>query len=44
MGWFFKVNDWDGNLIEILVVVVWCVINIVEVMFEVDDYENFVVV
>lgn len=37
-----KVNDSDGNLIEIVVVVVWQVLDMVEVVFCVDDYENFV--
>jgi regulator of protease activity HflC (stomatin/prohibitin superfamily) len=37
-----KVNDRDGNPIEISAVVVWKVINTAEAMFEVDDYEDFV--
>lgn len=39
-----KVNDRDGNPIEISAVVVWRVVNTAEAMFEVDDYENFVAV
>ena len=37
-----KVNDHDGNPIEIAAVVVWKVIDTAEALFEVDDYENFV--
>jgi len=36
-----KVNDADGNPIEIAVVVVWKVVDTAEATFEVDDYENF---
>ncbi len=39
-----KVNDRDGNPIDILAVVVWRVVNTAEAMFEVDDYEDFVAV
>ena len=39
-----KVNDKDGNPIEIGAVVVWKVINTAEAVFEVDDYEDFVAV
>lgn len=39
-----KVNDKDGNPIEISAVVVWKVTNTAEAMFEVDDYEDFVAV
>lgn len=39
-----KVNDRDGNPIEISAVVVWKVVNTAEAMFEVDDYEDFVAV
>ena len=39
-----KVNDSDGNPIEISAVVVWKVINTAEALFEVDDYEDFVAV
>lgn len=39
-----KVNDRDGNPIEISAVVVWRVVNTAEAMFEVDDYEHFVAV
>ena len=37
-----KVNDRDGNPIEISAVVVWKVIDTAEALFEVDDFENFV--
>jgi len=37
-----KVNDLDGNPIEIAAVVVWKVIDTAEAIFEVDDYENYV--
>jgi regulator of protease activity HflC (stomatin/prohibitin superfamily) len=36
-----KVNDFDGNPIEIAAVVVWRVIDTAEALFEVDDYNNF---
>lgn len=36
-----KVNDQDGNPIEIAAVVVWKVIDTAEAVFQVDDYENF---
>jgi regulator of protease activity HflC (stomatin/prohibitin superfamily) len=39
-----KVNDRDGNPIEISAVVVWKVVNTAEAMFEVDDFEDFVAV
>ncbi len=39
-----KVNDRDGNPIEISAVVVWKVVNTAEAMFEVEDYEDFVAV
>ena len=39
-----KVNDRDGNPIDISSVVVWRVVNTAEAMFEVDDYEDFVAV
>jgi regulator of protease activity HflC (stomatin/prohibitin superfamily) len=39
-----KVNDRDGNPIDILAVVVWRVVNTAEAMFEVDDFEDFVAV
>jgi len=39
-----KVNDRDGNPIEISAVVVWRVVNTAEVLFEVDDYMDFVAV
>lgn len=37
-----KVNDSDGNPIEIAAIVVWQVIDTAEAVFCVDDYENFV--
>ncbi|USN53408.1 MAG: SPFH domain-containing protein [Candidatus Nomurabacteria bacterium] len=37
-----KVNDSDGNPIEIAAVIVWKVVDTAEAMFNVDDYENFV--
>lgn len=36
-----KVNDHDGNPIEIAAVVVWKVTDTAEALFEVDDFENF---
>lgn len=39
-----KVNDRDGNPIEISAVVVWKVVDTAEASFEVDDYEDFVAV
>ena len=36
-----KVNDKDGNPIEIAAVVVWRVIETAEAVFQVDDYEHF---
>ncbi len=39
-----KVNDRDGNPIDISAVVVWRVVNTAEALFEVDDYEDFVAV
>lgn len=39
-----KVNDRDGNPIDISAVVVWRVVETAEAMFEVDDYEDFVAV
>ena len=37
-----KVNDSDGNPIEIAAVVVWRVVETAEACFEVDDYNNYV--
>jgi hypothetical protein len=37
-----KVNDADGNPIEIAAVVVWQVVDTAEAVFCVDNYENFV--
>ncbi len=39
-----KVNDRDGNPIEISAVVVWRVVDTAEALFEVDDFEDFVAV
>ncbi len=36
-----KVNDHDGNPIEIAAVVVWRVIDSAEALFQVDNYDNF---
>jgi regulator of protease activity HflC (stomatin/prohibitin superfamily) len=36
-----KVNDHDGNPIEIAAVVVWRVVETAEALFQVDDYEQF---
>jgi regulator of protease activity HflC (stomatin/prohibitin superfamily) len=37
-----KVNDNDGNPIEIAAVVVWNVVDSAEAVFQVDDYNNYV--
>jgi regulator of protease activity HflC (stomatin/prohibitin superfamily) len=37
-----KVNDQDGNPIEIAAVVVWKVVDTAEAVFQVDNYENYV--
>ena len=37
-----KVNDHDGNPIEIAAVVVWKVVDTFDASFQVDDYENYV--
>ena len=37
-----KVNDLDGNPIEIAAVVVWQVVDSAEAVYNVDDYESFV--
>ena len=37
-----KVNDHDGNPIEIGAVVVWRVVDTAEAVFQVDNYDNFV--
>jgi regulator of protease activity HflC (stomatin/prohibitin superfamily) len=37
-----KVNDHDGNPIDIAAVVVWRVVDTAEAVFHVDNYENFV--
>jgi len=36
-----KVNDHDGNPIEIAAVVVWRVVDTAEAIFQVDNYDNF---
>jgi len=36
-----KVNDLDGNPIEIAAVVVWQVVDTAEALFQVNDYEDF---
>jgi regulator of protease activity HflC (stomatin/prohibitin superfamily) len=37
-----KVNDLDGNPVEIAAVVVWRIVETFEAVFNVDDYEQFV--
>ena len=37
-----KVNDQDGNPVEIAAVVVWKVVETAEAIFHVDDYEHYV--
>ncbi|PYQ11293.1 MAG: hypothetical protein DMF80_22115 [Acidobacteria bacterium] len=37
-----KVNDLDGNPVEIAAVVVWRVVDTAEAVFEVDSYEDYV--
>lgn len=37
-----KVNDRDGNPVEIAAVVVWRIVETFEAVFNVDDYEHFV--
>lgn len=39
-----KVNDANGNPIEIAAVIVWRVVDTAEAVFEVDDYENYVTI
>ena len=39
-----KVNDADGNPIEIAAVIVWQVVDTAEAVFQVDDYENYVLI
>ncbi len=36
-----KVNDHDGNPIEIAAIIVWKVVDTAEALFHVDNYENF---
>lgn len=42
MGRPSKVNDRDGNPVEISAIVVWKVVNTAEALFEVDDFEDYV--
>lgn len=37
-----KVNDLDGNPVEIAAIIVWKVVDTAEAMFQVERYENFV--
>jgi regulator of protease activity HflC (stomatin/prohibitin superfamily) len=37
-----KINDRDGNPIEIGVVVIWRVVNATKAVFEVDNYKNYI--
>jgi regulator of protease activity HflC (stomatin/prohibitin superfamily) len=37
-----KINDRDGNPIDIGVVVIWRVVNATKAVFEVDDYKDYV--
>jgi len=37
-----KVNDRDGNPVEIAAVVVWRVVDSAQALFQVDDYQNYV--
>ncbi|NKB34069.1 MAG: SPFH domain-containing protein [Pseudomonadales bacterium] len=39
-----KVNDSNGNPIDIAAVVVWKVVDTAEALFEVDNYENYVTI
>jgi regulator of protease activity HflC (stomatin/prohibitin superfamily) len=39
-----KVNDRDGNPVDISAVVVWRVVETAEALFEVEDYENYVAI
>jgi regulator of protease activity HflC (stomatin/prohibitin superfamily) len=39
-----KVNDANGNPIEIAAVIVWRVVDTAEAVFEVDSYENYVTI
>jgi regulator of protease activity HflC (stomatin/prohibitin superfamily) len=39
-----KVNDKNGNPIEIAAVIVWEVVDTAEAVFQVDDYEDFVTI
>lgn len=39
-----KVNDHDGNPIEIAAVVVWRIVDTAEAVFQVDNYDNYVAV
>jgi regulator of protease activity HflC (stomatin/prohibitin superfamily) len=37
-----KVNDLDGNPVEIAAIIVWQVIETAEAIFQIDDFENYV--
>jgi regulator of protease activity HflC (stomatin/prohibitin superfamily) len=37
-----KVNDLDGNPVEIAAIIVWNVVDTAEAVFQVEDYEKFV--
>ena len=39
-----KVNDIEGNPIELAAIIVWRVVDTAEACFRVDDYERFVAV
>ena len=39
-----KVNDANGNPIEIAAIIVWRVVDTAEAVFEVDNYENYVTI
>ncbi len=39
-----KVNDSNGNPIEIAAIIVWRVVDTAEAVFEVDNYENYVTI
>jgi regulator of protease activity HflC (stomatin/prohibitin superfamily) len=39
-----KVNDANGNPIEIAAIIVWRVVDTAEAIFEVDNYENYVTI
>jgi len=37
-----KVNDFDGNPVEIASIIVWQVVDTAEAVFQIDDFENYV--